>query len=161
MPLPTARPPTVRCSCDSTVAMTSTSMGSRLQNAAAWCCHFRESADVRVHGVTIHNRVNVNNDGIDLMSTERVCISDCKLFCGDDAICFQNMSDEKPVQDIAITNCLMSTRWAAIRSGGAHRGGIRRVAVSNCVIRDTYGCGIKLQISGNGSLEDMTSPTSL
>jgi hypothetical protein len=55
-----------------------------------------------------------------------------------------------------ITNCVMSTRWAAIRSGGAHRGGIRNVAVSNCVIRDTYGCGIKLQISGNGSLENMT-----
>jgi polygalacturonase len=129
--------------------------GVTFQDAASWCCHFRESADVRVRGVTIHNRVNGNNDGIDLMSTERVCISDCTLLCGDDASCFQDMSDERPVQDVMITNCLMSTRWAAIRSGGAHRGGIRRVTVSNCVIRDTYGCGIKLQISGNGSLEDM------
>ena len=65
------------------------------------------------------------------------------------------MSDDRPVEDVVITNCIMSTRWAAIRSGGAHRGGIRRVAVSNCVIRDTYGCGIKLQISGNGTMEDM------
>jgi hypothetical protein len=90
------------------------------------------------------------------MSTERVRISDCTLLCEDDAICFQDMSDERPVQDIVINNCVMSTRWAAIRSGGAHRGGIRRVTVSNCVIYDTYGCGIKLQVSGNGSLEDMT-----
>jgi len=130
--------------------------GIRLQSAASWCCHLRESADVNIHGITIDNRVNANNDGIDLMSTERVSISDSKLFCGDDAICFQNMSDERPVQDITVTNCLMSTRWAGIRSGGAHRGGIRRVAVSNCIISKTYGCGIKLQISGNGSLEDMT-----
>jgi hypothetical protein len=130
--------------------------GVTLRSAGSWCCHFRESADVHVHGVTIHNRVNGNNDGIDLMSTERVFISDCNLFCGDDAICFQDMSDDRPVQDVMITNCFMSTRWAAIRSGGAHRGGIRRVTVSNCVFRDTYGCGIKLQISGNGSLEDMT-----
>ena len=130
--------------------------GVTLRSAGSWCCHFRESADVRVRGVTIHNRVNGNNDGIDLMSTERVFISDCTLLCGDDAICFQDMSDDRPVQDVMITNCLMSTRWAGIRSGGAHRGGIRRVTASNCVIRDTYGCGIKLQVSGNGSLEDMT-----
>jgi len=30
------------------------------------------------------------------------------------------------------------------------------VTVSNCVIYDTYGCGIKLQVSGNGSMENMT-----
>lgn len=127
-----------------------------LMNAGSWCAHFRECFDVRVTGVTIENRVNGNNDGIDLMSTERVRISDCTIFCGDDAICFQDMSDDHPVRDIVITNCIMSTRWAAIRSGGAHRGGIRNVTVSNCVIKDTWGCGIKLQISGNGMMENMT-----
>jgi len=76
--------------------------------------------------------------------------------CEDDCICFQNMSHEMPVQDIVITNCLMSTAVGGDPIGGAHRGGIRNVTVSNCVIRDTYGCGIKLQISGNGTMEDMT-----
>jgi hypothetical protein len=130
--------------------------GVTLRNAGAWCAHFLACDGVRVRGVSIFNRANGNNDGIDLMSTRNVAISDCTLMCEDDCICFQDMSDELPVQDIVITNCVMSTRWAAIRSGGAHRGGIRNVAVSNCVIRDTYGCGIKLQISGNGSLENMT-----
>jgi hypothetical protein len=133
------------------VAIDGVTMGS----AGSWCSHFRECSDVQVHGVTIHNRVNGNNDGIDLMSTSRVRISDCTLLCGDDCICFQDMSDDRPVEDVVITNCIMSTRWAAIRSGGAHRGGIRQVAMSNCIIRDTYGCGIKLQISGNGVMEDM------
>lgn len=130
--------------------------GVTLTNAGAWCSHFFLCSNVRVHGVTILNRANGNNDGIDLMSTENVRISDCTLLCQDDAICFQNMSHEHPVKDVVITNCILSTRWAAIRSGGAHRGGIRNVTVSNCVIYDTYGCGIKLQISGNGMMEDMT-----
>jgi hypothetical protein len=130
--------------------------GVTLRNAGAWCAHFFGCDGVRVRGVNIFNRANGNNDGIDLMNTRHVFISDCTLMCEDDCICFQNMSDELPVQDIVITNCVMSTRWAAIRSGGAHRGGIRNVTVSNCVIRDTYGCGIKLQISGNGTMENMT-----
>jgi hypothetical protein len=127
-----------------------------LRSAGAWCSHYRECDGVRIHGISINNRANGNGDGIDLMSTRNVRISDCTLLCEDDAICFQNMSDERAVENIVIDNCIMSTRWAAIRSGGAHRGGIRRVTVSNCVIMDTYGCGIKLQVSGNGSLEDMT-----
>ncbi len=129
--------------------------GVTLKNAGSWCSQFRECTDVRVTGVTIDSRVCWNNDGIDLMSSSRVRISDCTIICLDDAICFQNMSNEYPVEDIVITNCIMSTRWAAIRSGGAHAGGIRNVTVSNCVIRDTFGCGIKLQISGNGMMESM------
>ncbi len=129
--------------------------GVTLRNAGAWCAHFLGCDGVRVSGVTIHNRVNGNNDGIDLMNTRNVHISDCTLLCEDDCICFQAMSHDLPVENVVITNCLMSTRWAAIRSGGAHRGGIRNVAVSNCVIRDTYGCGVKLQISGNATMENM------
>jgi hypothetical protein len=130
--------------------------GLTLKSAGAWCTHFLRCANVRVQGVTILNRAKYNNDGIDLMSTQDVMISDCLLLCEDDAICFQDMSDEFPVRNVVVTNCVMSTRWAAIRSGGAHRGGIRNVTVSNCVIHDTLGCGIKLQISGNGTMEDMT-----
>ncbi len=130
--------------------------GITLRNAAAWCTHFLRCDNVRIRGITIHNRAKYNNDGIDLMGTQNVTISDCILECEDDAICFQDMFDDAPVRNVVITNCVMSTRWAAIRSGGAHRGGIREVTVSNCVIYDTYGCGIKLQISGNGTMEDMT-----
>lgn len=126
-----------------------------LGNAGAWCSHFLRCSDVRVTGVNIHNRVNHNNDGIDLMSTENVRISDCSIICEDDAICFQPMSESHHVKDIVITNCIMSTRWAAIRSGCA-LGGIANVTVSNCVIYDTYGCGIKLQMNGNAVMEDMT-----
>ncbi len=130
--------------------------GLLLRNAGAWCTHFMRCSDVRVRGITIHNLAKFNNDGIDLMGTENVTISDCLITCEDDAICLQNMFDDAPVRNVVITNCIMSTRWSAIRSGGAHRGGIRDVTVSNCVIHDTYGCGIKLQISGNGTMENMT-----
>ena len=145
------RPMLMRMACCKKVLIE----GPTLQNAGSWCAHFLACDGVRVRGVRIWNRANGNNDGLDLMNTRNVLISDCTLMCEDDCICFQNVSDELPVQDVVITNCLMSTRWAAIRSGGDHRGGIRNVAVSNCVIRDTYGCGIKLQISGNATMENM------
>ena len=128
----------------------------RLGSAASWCTNLVSCRGVKVRGISIHNRVNANNDGIDLTNSSNVCISDSTFICQDDAICLQSMSDEDPVKDIVITNCIFSTRWAAIRTGGANRGGIRNVAVSNCVIYDTFGCGIKLQVSGNCTMENMS-----
>ena len=127
-----------------------------LRNAASWCTNLLSCTDVRVQGISIFNRCNANNDGIDITNSQKVRISDSIFITQDDGICFQSMSNDDPVRDITITNCVFSTRWAAIRSGGAHRGGIRNVTVSNCVIYDTYGCGIKLQVSGNCTMEDMT-----
>jgi polygalacturonase len=88
-----------------------------LRSAGAWCSHYRECDGVRIHGITIHNRANGNGDGIDLMSTRNVRISDCTLLCQDDAICFQNMSDERPTENIVIDNCILSRRYDVQQPG--------------------------------------------
>lgn len=130
--------------------------GVTLRNAGSWCSHFVRCTNLRIRGVTIHNRCNGNNDGIDIAGSENVLISDCTILAEDDGICLQNLDNVRPVKNVLITNCIISTRWAAIRSGGAHAGGIRDVTVSNCSFFDTFGCGIKLQISGAGAMENMT-----
>ncbi len=130
--------------------------GVTLRNAGSWCSHFVRCTDLRIRGVTIRNRCNGNNDGIDISGCENVLISDCTILAEDDGICLQNLDNSRPVKNVLITNCIISTRWAAIRSGGAHAGGIRDVTVSNCSFFDTFGCGIKLQISGAGVMENMT-----
>jgi hypothetical protein len=130
--------------------------GVTLQNAGSWCSHFVRCTDLRIHGVAIRNRCNGNNDGIDITGSENVLISDCTILTEDDGICLQNLDNDRPVKNVLITNCIISTRWAAIRSGGAHAGGIRDVTVSNCSFFDTFGCGIKLQINGVGAMENMT-----
>jgi hypothetical protein len=130
--------------------------GVTLRNAGSWCSHFVRCSHLRIRGVTILNRCNGNNDGIDITGSENVLISDCTILAEDDGICLQNLDDVRPVKNVLITNCIISTRWAAIRSGGAHAGGIRDVTVSNCSFFDTFGCGIKLQVNGAGAMENMT-----
>jgi polygalacturonase len=111
-----------------------------LQHAASWCCNLEKCKELHIHGVHLLNRANQNNDGFDLTSCEDVMISDCHLDCGDDAIALKESG-----RHIAITNCVISTRWAAVRIGPESLGEFRDIAVSNCIIYDTYGCGIKIQ----------------
>ncbi|MGB8648500.1 MAG: glycosyl hydrolase family 28 protein [Anaerolineae bacterium] len=122
-----------------------------LQHAASWCCNLERCKEMRIHGVHLVNRANQNNDGIDLTSCEDVMISDCHIDCGDDAIAFK-----QGALRIVVTNCVISTRWAAIRFGPESLGVFRDIAVSNCVIYDTYGAGIKIQEVEGGVMENIS-----
>jgi hypothetical protein len=122
-----------------------------LQHAASWCCNLEKCKEMRIHGVHLFNRANQNNDGFDLTLCEDVTISDCHIDSGDDAIALKEGSLR-----IVVTNCVISTRWAAVRIGPEARGVFRDIAVSNCVIYDTYGAAIKIQEVEGGVMENIS-----
>ena len=122
-----------------------------LQHAASWCCNLEKCKELRIRGVHLINRVNQNNDGFDLTLCEDVMISDCHIDSGDDAIALKEGGLR-----IVVTNCIISSRWAAFRIGPEARGVFRDIAVSNCVIYDTYGTGIKIQEVEGGVMENIS-----
>jgi len=124
--------------------------GVTLQHRASWCCHVERCKEVRIDGVHIFNRANQNNDGFDLSSCEDVMISNCHIDCGDDAFALKYGGVR-----ITITNCIISTRWAAFRIGPEATGVFRDIAISNCVVHDTYGSGIKIQQVEGGVMENI------
>ena len=117
-----------------------------LESAASWCTHMILCSGVNVDGITIHNRVKQNNDGLDFDSCTDVRVSNCNLDCGDDAIALKTNQSE-PCKNIVVTNCVITSRWAAFRFGPEARGNFEDITVSNCVIHDTFGNGIKLQMN--------------
>jgi hypothetical protein len=121
-----------------------------LQHAASWCCNLEKCQEMRIHGVHLLNRANQNNDGLDLTDCEDVMISDCHIDSGDDAIALKEGGLR-----IVITNCLISTRWAAIRLGPESLGVFRDIAVSNCVIYNTFGSAVKIQEVEGGVMENI------
>ncbi len=106
-----------------------------------------QSRRVRMEGLYIHNRVNSNNDGFHFISAEQVEISNCTVLCQDDACALFGSC-----QFVTVTNCVFSTRWSVFRFGG---GSVRNIAVSNCIIFETYGCPIKVG-AGQMQLENLS-----
>ena len=124
------------------------------KDSAVYACLLVGCTDVWVRGIRIRSRVRPNADGLDLSSCENVRISDCDIWCGDDGIGLKNDID-RPCRNIVITNCIISTRWAAFRFGPESIAGYQNITVSNCVIHDTFGCGIKLQMVEGASMENI------
>jgi polygalacturonase len=130
--------------------------GITIRNAPAWFVSVSACRDVKVHGVTIDGNPRVpNNDGIHFSSCRDVIVSDCVFSCGDDCIAVTGIRNWEGVSEgIAITNCTMVSRSAAIRLGHL-RSKVRDVAISNVVIRDSNR-GIGIFAGDGGFVEDVT-----
>jgi len=107
-----------------------------------------QSKYVNLSGIHIHNRVNSNNDGFHFISAQHVHISNCTIECQDDACALFGSC-----KFVTVTNSAFSTRWSVFRFGG---GEAENIAVSNCLIYETYGCPIKMHCGPGSRFENMS-----
>ena len=126
-----------------------------LRNSAMWVCHFLACEDVAARGVRIRSRVNQNNDGFDIDCSERVRISDCDIWSGDDAIVLKSTANRQ-TKDVVVSNCVLSSLCNALKMGTETNGGFDNVAISNCTIYDTELAGVALEIVDGGALDRVT-----
>ena len=115
--------------------------------SAYHCFRILGCKHVHIDGVRIYNRVNRNNDGFHFNNSEYVHIVNCDVQCQDDACALFGSN-----KFVTITNCSFSTRWSIFRFGG---GESQNIAITNCLIYETYGCPIKIS-AGRASIENLT-----
>jgi hypothetical protein len=119
-----------------------------LTRSAYHCVRILQCRNVKLDGVRIHNRVNLNNDGCHINSSEYVHISNCDVACQDDACALFGGN-----KFVTVTNSTFSTRWSIFRFGG---GEAENITVSNCVIYDTFGCVIKARFGAGSRMENIS-----
>jgi hypothetical protein len=119
-----------------------------LTASAYHCTRILQCNRVNLDAVRIHNRVNLNNDGFHINSSQYVHIVNCDVTCQDDACALFGSN-----KFITVTNCTFSTRWSVFRFGG---GEAENITISNCVIYDTYGCPIKARFGARSRFENIS-----
>lgn len=124
--------------------------GVRIQNASGWTIRLQDCNQVRVHGISVYSDLvkGVNEDGIDIVSTSNVFISDSTIITGDDAIVLKTtrLDDAtpeearqpvQPTENILVNNCLLSSSSTPMMIGTETFADIRDVIFSNIVVRDS------------------------
>ncbi|MDR2146607.1 MAG: glycoside hydrolase family 28 protein [Tannerella sp.] len=133
--------------------------GISIRNSPFWTINPEGCNNLTVHGVTIHNPSEApNTDGINPSSCSNVRISDCFIHVGDDCITIKSGRDAearkygKPCENITITNCVMLSGHGGVVIGSEMSGGVKKVAISNCVFYGTD-AGIRLKsMRGRGGV---------
>ncbi|MGY6649691.1 glycoside hydrolase family 28 protein [Wenyingzhuangia sp. IMCC45574] len=127
-----------------------------LQNPAAWTSAWLYCDEISVSGIKIKSRINHNGDGLDFDGCTNVRVANCSFDTSDDSICLQTSRPDKPCKDITITNCVFTSKWAAMRIGLASRGDFNSVTVSNCTFHDIQDSGLKIQMNEGGEMKNMS-----
>jgi polygalacturonase len=118
--------------------------GFRAENSPSWTVNPVRSRNLRITGISILNpHDSPNTDGINPDSCRGVRISDCFVSVGDDCITIKAGTErERPglemaCEDIVISNCVLERGHGGVVIGSEMSGGVRNVAISNCVFRGT------------------------
>lgn len=127
-----------------------------LREMPGWTISLHGCENVVVHGVTIDNHMQIPNcDGISIMNSQNVRVSDCNIRSCDDSITIGSRSDSAAVTaGITVTNCTLSSAACAIKFGSETHGPIRDCVFENCVIRDSNR-GLGIQHRDEGDLENV------
>lgn len=123
-----------------------------IKNSPMWVQHYLACDEVEIRGISVHSRVNSNNDGIDIDCSQRVRISDCEITSGDDAIVLKATAD-RPCKDVVITNCVLSSACNALKLGTESNGNFENIVMSNCSVYDTGLAGIAIEMVDGGLLD--------
>lgn len=126
-----------------------------LLNPAAWTSAWLYCNEIVVDGIKIISRVNHNGDGLDFDGCTNVRVANSSFDTSDDSICLQTSRPDKPCKNIVITNCVFTSKWAAMRIGLASRGDFESITVSNCTFHDIQDSGLKIQMNEGGEMKNM------
>ncbi len=137
-----------------------------LTNSASWVSTYTQCKNILIDGITIDSRENKdiektryadspgrNTDGIDLVDSEKVRISNCFIYCGDDGIVLKSHDPNKACRDITITNCVISTNASGIKTGTETAGAFEDITIQNCVVYDTRNEAIAILTADGARVE--------
>lgn len=125
-----------------------------IKNSGSWCLVFSECDSIFINKVSVYNKENKNNDGIDFDGCSNVFVTDCNLQVEDDALCLKSSVD-KICENINISNCTVSSYHAAVKFGTASKTGFRNVTIKDCQFFDCRYGAIKLLEVDGGVLENV------
>ena len=134
--------------------------GLSFLHSPSWTFALFACSRVVIDGIYIYTSLAeaVWADGIDIVSSHDIAISNSTIATGDDCIIFvcgiPEWGPDYPCENITVTNCRLSSASAAIKFSEGNSNLIQNIAVSNCTIFDCNR-GITMAIATGGTIRDV------
>jgi polygalacturonase len=127
--------------------------GVTLKNGAEWVTRIELCDSVVIDNIKLESDVYWNNDGIDLVDSKNVRITNSDINAADDAICFKSHHKFSYCENIYVSNCKIRSSASAVKFGTASHGGFKNIELNNLNIYDTYRSAIALEAVDGGFID--------
>jgi hypothetical protein len=120
--------------------------GVAILNAPLWNVRLQDCSRVWVRGIHLYSDLErgVNSDGIDIVSSSDVFISDSIISTADDAICLKTVDlgergrgTIRPTENVVVNNCILTSSSTPMMIGTETHADIRHVLFSNSIVRNS------------------------
>lgn len=131
--------------------------GVTIKNSACWVQSYNKCDGLTLKGITVYSDAYWNNDGIDIVDSKNVRVTDCNINAADDGICIKT-EDRKwhgVSENIYIANCTVRSSASAVKIGTSTMNDIRNVVIKNIKVYDTYRSAIAIEAMQEGVVENI------
>jgi polygalacturonase len=129
--------------------------GIIIKNGAGWVQDYRNCKSVTIDSITVNSTEYWNNDGIDIVNSQQVIITNSYIDAADDAICLKSEGAPGSCEKIMVANCTLRSSASAFKLGTGSSGGFRDIIVRNLTVFNTYRSAIALEAVDGGFLENI------
>ena len=131
--------------------------GVTFKNAACWVQTYERCNGIEIKGVKVDSDTYWNNDGIDIVDSKNVRITQCAINAADDGICIKSEDWTRKYfcDSIYVADCRVRSSASAIKFGTSTVSHIRNVIVRNIKVYDTYRSAIAIEAMQGGILENI------
>lgn len=136
--------------------------GFTSRESGFWNIHICYSKRITLQGLRVENSAGPSTDGIDIDSSQQVCVEGCTVSCNDDNICVkagrgaEAQQLARAARAIVIRNCTL-LKGSGITLGSETSGGIEDVIIEHNHFSGT-GVGFRIKSARNrgGWIKDVT-----
>ena len=127
--------------------------GVTLKNGAEWVTKIELCDSIEIDQIKLESDVYWNNDGIDLVDSKNVRITNSDINAADDAICFKSHHKFSYCENIYVSNCRVRSSASAVKFGTPSHGGFKNIELDNLEIYDTYRSAIAIEAVDGGFVD--------
>ncbi len=129
--------------------------GIHLKDAAGWVQSYNHCNGLIVDDMHVESMAYWNNDGIDIVDSKNVKITNSIFNAADDAICLKSENANYSCENIRVENCVLRSSASGFKLGTGSVGGFKNIIVRDLTVYNTYRSAIALEAVDGGFIEDV------
>ncbi len=129
--------------------------GIQVKNAAFWVQIYDQCNGLIIDSIAVNSEAYWNNDGMDIVDSKNVTITNNYVNASDDAICFKSHDPNQTGENVVVRNNVVRSSANGFKFGTVSRGNYRNFKIINNTVYNTYRSAIAITAPDGGTIEDI------
>lgn len=126
-----------------------------IKHGLCWIENYKNCTNLAIDSIKVESNTYWNNDGIDIVDSKNVKLTNSFFNVADDGICLKSEDPKGACENIYVGNCRVRSSASAVKLGTGSWGGFKNIKIEHISVYDTYRSAIAVETVDGALLEDI------